>query len=206
MTRAFTILFVVALVASRCTYHDERRESRIQSVIARPESDQLAAAVVHRAVRHPRGLARFPDGGRPRVRAQSVILYMCDVSDRSVREVARIAAPRNLTTAFAVHLDGWLGSDLVLTLSGCSGVECYDGLLIRQHFRLPPGNLPVRLDRLPDNLARTPGMLTRAEGERTYLRVSAGHSEIRARSIAADGVVGPLRSLTARRCVFARGE
>ena len=161
-----------------CTYAPPEERATIRNVAVRPGTYQFATAVRYARFQNPTGINTFPDGGVSRFLEQVAIVYLVDVSDNEVVEVARIKAPEQLKTSFDVHLAGWKGERLFFQLSGCSGRECYGDLVQFRYFEVGEEGMPVGTSSRPENTDDVPGMLARAPEEEVYLRVSAGSQRI----------------------------
>jgi hypothetical protein len=188
-TRRFstTLLGILVLTLGGCTYGDIQERTIIKSVLNKAESRILAVALHYQKFRPPTGISQFPDGGANKMLAQAAIFLIADVDGRTVRELARIEAPKELRTAFDVHIHGWQGERFVVTLSGCPGDECYGNLQRFQQMAIAPSGQIEHLERLPSGLSQPSGRLAREVGERVYTRVSFVHNTIRVCTEEADG-------------------
>ena len=162
-----------------CTYGPVQERVHLENYRRQPDSHRFAVAVRHTVFRSPTGLNAFPNGGVPRLLQQTALLYRIDHERGTIKRVARIDAPEGLATGFRVHIDGWRDDTLFFTLSGCAGNECYGALRKARHYRRGPGEPATPIGSRPADLDPVPGMLARAPGEKTYLRVSTGSIEPR---------------------------
>jgi hypothetical protein len=171
--RSLTIAGVLAM--SACTYGPPQHRIQIQQAEGRPETRTFAAIVWSEVRREATGLAAFPDGGVPRIRDQSVTIYVADVDQRAVRRVGQIRIPPEMENSRQPFLPGWKGSSFYVQLSGCPNphAECNDKILRRAAYRVDEDGTMTRVDTVPRPLEREPGMGARAPGERVYMRISA---------------------------------
>ncbi|MFW6040055.1 MAG: hypothetical protein ACOC9N_03150 [Gemmatimonadota bacterium] len=180
VTTRWLTLFLVLLTG--CTYGPEQERVWIVDVERRPESRTFVAAVKYQRFRPPTGLSAFPNGGRERVLEQAAVLYRVDVATDDVHRVARIEAPEELRSTFAVHILGWRGERWYFTLSGCPGRQCNPELRRFRHFLVAPDGTIRPLGARPDDLDGSPGMVARAPGEDVYMRISSNFGSVRVRS------------------------
>lgn len=172
----------IALVfIAGCTYGPAEERARIENVAAQPDSYRFAAAVRYERFQPPTGLHTFPNGGTLRFLERTAVVYLVDISTDEIVRLAHIEAPEQLRTSFRVHVTGWQGERVFVSLAGCPGPECYGDLVRVHHFELSPGAAPRRIASRPRELARPPGMLARAPGEAVYMRLSTNSRTIRVR-------------------------
>jgi hypothetical protein len=174
--RAQTLPFLCALSLSACTYGPVQHRINIAGAVARPETRTFAVIVWSELRREATGLAAFPDGGVPKIRDQSVTLYVADVDEQTVRRMGQIPVPAEVENSHGAFLLGWKGSAFYVQLSGCqprSGSECWGPLERHIAFRAAEDGTITRVDSVPPNLEHEPGMIARAPGERVYMRLSA---------------------------------
>ncbi len=87
---------LLTTVPAACTYGPPVRSLRLTSAVAKPDSHIFALAVHDRHWRWPTGLARFPDGGTPRMLEESAVVHVCDADERRITPEAggRLVAVR----------------------------------------------------------------------------------------------------------------
>ena len=181
MRRAQILSVLCVLSLSACTYGPVQHRINIAGAVARPETRMFAAIVWSELRREPTGLAAFPDGGVPKIRDQSVTLYVADVDAQTVRRIGRIPVPAEVENSHGAFLLGWKGSAFYVQLSGCRprpGSECWGPLERHIAFRAGEDGTITRVDSVPPNLEHEPGMTARAPGERVYMRISATHDSV----------------------------
>jgi len=169
-------------LVSACTYGPQEELAQIENLAVRPDSLQFAVSVRYVRFQPATGIAAFPNGGVPNYLEKTAIVHLVDVSTDQIVELARIEAPDLLKTGYRAWLTGWRGDSVFLQLSGCSGSECYGDLLRFHHFALSPNAEPKKIPGRPEDIDRIPGMLSRAPGEKVYMRVSADSKVISVRT------------------------
>ena len=170
------------LLVAGCTYGPPQERAYIENLLVRPETLLFAVAVRYERFQSPTGINAFPNGGVPYYLEQAAIVHLVDVSTNEIVEIARIEAPEDLQTSFGVHLTGWKKEQVFVQLSGCPGSECYGNLVQFRHIELTPEAAPRQISSRPKNTDDSPGTLSRAPGEETYMRVSAGSRVISVRT------------------------
>ena len=184
------LVFTLVVLAAACTYGPPRRRVWIEQAEGRPETRTFAAIVWSEVRREATGLAAFPDGGVPKLRDQSVTIYVADVDKRTVRRIGQIRIPPEMENSHQPFLPGWKGSSFYVQVSGCPDphAECGDKQLRRAAYRIDEDDTITRVDSVPRPLEREPGMGARAPGEIVYMRIRASRDTVRVRT--EDG--GPL--------------
>jgi len=172
----------VLTLVSACTYGPQEELAQIENVAVRPDTLQFAVAVRYVRFQPATGITAFPNGGIPNYLERTAIVHLVDVSKDQIVELARIEAPDQLKTGFSAWMTGWKGNSVFLQLSGCPESECYGDLLQFHHFSLSPNTEPRNIGARPEDIDRTPGMLSRAAGEKVYMRVSADSRVISVRT------------------------
>jgi len=173
---------IVLTLVSACTYGPPEELAQIENVAVRPDSLQFAVAVRYDRFQPATGITAFPNGGIPNYLEKTAIVHLVDVSTDQVVELARIEAPDQLKMGFGAWMTGWRDDSVFLQLSGCPGSECYGDLLRFHHFELSPNTQPRKIDAGPEDIDRIPGMLSRAPGDKVYMRVSADSKVISVRT------------------------
>jgi hypothetical protein len=163
----------VLMLVVGCTYGPQEERAQIENVAVRPDTLQFAVAVLYVRFQPATGITAFPNGGIPNYLEKTAIVHLVDVSTDEIVELARIEAPDQLQTGFSAWMTGWKGDAVFLQLSGCPDSECYGDLRRYRHFALSANAEPRKVGARPEDIDRIPGMLSRAPGEKVYMRVSA---------------------------------
>ena len=178
------LVLILSIRTTACTYGPPQRRVWIEQAEGRPETRTFAAIVWSEVRREATGLAAFPDGGVPKLRDQSVTIYVADVDKRTVRRIGQIRIPPEMENSHQPFLPGWKGSSFYVQVSGCPDphAECGDKQLRRAAYRIDDDDTITRVDSVPRPLEREPGMGARAPGETVYMRISAGRDTINVRT------------------------
>lgn len=170
------------ILVAGCTYGPVEEWARIENEVVRPDTLQFAVAIRYERFRPATGIAAFPNGGVPNYLEQTIIVHLVDLSTDDIVELARIEAPDQLQTGFSARMIGWKGEIVFLVLSGCPGSGCSSDQWQFRYFSLSANAEPRRIGTRPEDIDRSPGMLSRAPGEEVYMRVSVDSRVIAVRT------------------------
>lgn len=178
------VLIGCIIQMTACTYGPPRQRIWIEQAEGRPETRTFAAIVWSEIRSEATGIAAFPDGGVPKIRDQSVALYVADVDRGTVRRIGQIQIAPEMKNSHQPFLSGWKGSSFYVQVSGCPDLhaERNDAQLRRAAYRIDEDGAIARVDSVPRALEREPGMGARAPGELVYMRISASRDTIYVRT------------------------
>jgi hypothetical protein len=111
-----------------CTYAKPTPMVRVANHVVRAGTDSIALAVLAATYRQPTGLARFPDGGAPRVEREHALFYLCVPHAVApaplLRRIAIIRRPDSLRSGFTPWVSDWDGPErFVASLRGYTTTE-----------------------------------------------------------------------------------
>jgi hypothetical protein len=112
--------FVALSAIAACSYGPPERYRDFDEFITAPDSSVTAYLRGFNALRLPRGLAAFPDGGIPQKASSGAEVFLCERGKDSFRLIARVTVPAPMQDRGQYHLKGWIGELLVLQLTGDS--------------------------------------------------------------------------------------
>lgn len=73
-----------------------------------PRGHRFAVVILSTESREPKGfLSRFPDGGRPRILAERMGLWLCDADRGAASRLATLARPAEIQSGFTAWVVGW---------------------------------------------------------------------------------------------------
>jgi hypothetical protein len=126
-TRAVAIGALAGALAA-CTYAKPTPMVRVANHVVRVGTDSIAVAVLAATYRQPTGLARFPDGGAPRVEREHALFYLCVPHAVApaplLRRIAIIRRPDSLRSGFTPWVSDWDGPErFVASLRGYTTTE-----------------------------------------------------------------------------------
>ncbi|MDT8437314.1 MAG: hypothetical protein RRA92_11240 [Gemmatimonadota bacterium] len=179
----FVIPLCAVLAAASCTYGPVEEEARVTHLIRLGDSHRAVVVIQQEVFRRPTGISTFPDGGIPRFLERRTFQFLIDASERSAVRLASQEAPDSLWESFAAYIAGVEGDSIVyVRLSGCPrGGECHAALQKTALFRLAATGRVSEVKRVPSD-APLPGfMISRAPGEKNYVRFSTSGDTIKAR-------------------------
>jgi hypothetical protein len=103
-----------------CSYGPPERYREFDEFMSSPDSSVTAYLRGFTALRLPRGLLAFPDGGIPKKASSGVELFLCERGNDRFRQLTRVSVPAPMQDRGQYHLKGWIGEFVVLELSGDS--------------------------------------------------------------------------------------
>jgi len=118
--RVYTFLSLSVVAA--CSYGPPERYREFEEFMTAQDSSVTAYLRGFSALRLPRGIAAFPDGGIPKKASSGVELFLCQRGKNRFRQIARVSVPLPMQDRGQYHLKGWIGNLLVLQLSGDSSL------------------------------------------------------------------------------------
>lgn len=124
------------MLASGCYYGPPEDHALIKHVVALPDGERLAVAIVQSMLRQPKGLATFPNGGVARPVSRQVMVQIADGQPGNVRTLASIPVPEALKFGTDAWIEGWQPEAIFFRISGCAQNECWGDLRKTQHYRL----------------------------------------------------------------------
>ncbi len=172
MARLVLLLALLLLLLLGCTPGEPQLWVLAESVAQRPDSWEVAVGVRRVESIEPRGIRRFPDGGRPEILHQEFRIFILNARASEVLRRVIVPAPVELRTAFRGHLQGWRGDTLFVALSGCPERECDGERIHRQFLALTAHGELIPIDEEPTGLDTVPGSLAPLPGESPYVRYS----------------------------------
>src|SRR5262245_315787 len=108
--RVLLFLAPVAAImsAGSCgTYGQAIWRHRIENTMAEPGSHRFAIAIISSQEREPRGIATFPDGGKPVVVRERAGLWLCGADSGQVVRLAIVERPPSFRSEFHFWIVGW---------------------------------------------------------------------------------------------------
>jgi hypothetical protein len=114
--------FVALSAIAACSYGPPERYREFDEFMTAPDSSVTAYLRGFNALRLPRGIAAFPDGGIPKKASSGVEVFLCQRDKDFFRQIARVNVPGPMQDRGQYHLKGWIGELLVLQLSGDSTI------------------------------------------------------------------------------------
>ena len=126
----------VALLLSGCSYGPPRLEIRLTNHVRAADRPVAAFAVYAAWVQPPRGLATFPDGGRPRILSESAAVYACDTLTLELHRLWRVDRPPSIHSGFGPWLGPWSAEGLYVSLRGYAREESDPNAAIRLNYRI----------------------------------------------------------------------
>ena len=121
-------LGMLAGTPAACTYGPPLSMVRVANHVVRRGTDSIAMAVIAATVRQPTGLARYPDGGAPRMEREHAMFYLCVPHAAApaplLRRIAIVRRPDSLRLAFTPWVSAWDGPErFVASLRGYNATE-----------------------------------------------------------------------------------
>jgi hypothetical protein len=106
--RRVAAVLTLALLLFSCAYGPGTWRHSFGNAMPEPGGHQLAAVVISSEECVPTGvLARFPDGGRPRVVRERVRLWLCNADSGTALPLAVFERPREVRDRFSAWIVGW---------------------------------------------------------------------------------------------------
>ena len=168
--RRSPVALCCALIAS-CSHGPPAKRVTIDGAVARTNTRTFAAIIRTEVSRSPTGLSKFPGGGAEKKVEQVVTVYSGDVDSGTVRPLGKIAAPKEVWTAFHATLLGLRSDGVYAVLTGCPGSDCGSTPPTRLYYRFGFDGAVQRLEYPAVDVERQPAMLSRSPGEAVYTRI-----------------------------------
>lgn len=180
----FALFASMVLAVTSCTYGPVEEEARITHLIRLGDSYRAVVVLQHAVLQRPTGsLNTFPNGGNLRFLERRVSQVLIDARERRAARLASQEAPDSLWESFAAYVGGVEGDSAVyVRLIGCPrGGECHEALEKTALFRLTVAGRVSQAQRVPSDAPLPGSMLSRAPGEKNYVRSSTSGDTITAR-------------------------
>lgn len=166
-------MFCICIPQVACSYSEPENRIQIKDVSVQKNTNYFVVSVLHTIFQKPTGFFNtFPDGGVEKQLKQSVILYLCNVTQKKAQLLFELAAPLNVMTSFNVNLMGWHNKRLLFMLSGCpsGSKECW-GSLVNYNYYITDmlGNYSV-YDQDTSFFQSGTSSILRQKGETIYTR------------------------------------
>lgn len=184
LARIGPLAVALAVSSTACTYAPAEERAHAKQIVRLGDSYRAAVVVRRDAFRRPTGLAAFPDGGSWRFLQREFAVVLVDARSRRAEVLHRQDAPDALWQAFDAHVTGVeQDSALYVNLTGCPRVRgCDDGTTDAALFRLDLDGSWQRVPERPDGTHLPGRMISRARGERNYVRFTTSRDTILART------------------------
>lgn len=140
-----------------CSYGPPSRLSRIIDVSRQPETRRLAILTQQTELRQPTGLSTFPDGGKARILADTVVIDLYDIDSDQLTTLCRLPSTQDQSIDFSADLTGWQHDRLYLSTTGCAPTwnwnrGCWGQHINRKTYRLTSSGRCEPIDTLPAGL------------------------------------------------------
>jgi hypothetical protein len=175
------------LTLASCSYAPAVAHHRFANAMPEPGGHRLAVIVLTRESRESTGfLARFPDGGRAKILAERMKLWLCDADRGTAAELATLPRPADVRSGFTAWIVGWdppgESAGVYVEVSGRRGATS-DTPLLRWLLRVGVDPVPGRSEALaflPNEAVRPPGPGPLRGGRQLQLSLGADSIAVRA--------------------------
>lgn len=176
-------IILIFFLIQGCTYGPPQERVKIENGSARFNTYTAAVVLNHWRELAPTGLSTFPDGGAPKILEQAALVYLCDIDTAKTKLLAKIIAPDDVRIGFTPWIIGWADDYFYVALTGRSGTKLRDFKRVRiTHFyRIALDGTYQEVETRPSNLSQLPNSTNQIKGEKNFMRISYGYSDIAVR-------------------------
>ena len=178
-------LLILSLILNGCSYGTPINKSRIINVLRVPNSRVIAILVKRTTLKSPEGLAKFPDGGKPKILGIESSIYLFDIDKKELHTLLVFQNLPNQLIGFEPWLKGWHGQDLYFKTTGCPSTRevdihgCGESKITTKYFKVNGQGVSQPVEMIPTvlNQGRNSPLVATPD-EFNYTRISSDYNSI----------------------------